>query len=153
MTITIETDLRVIIVNAKKKKASSRQHNGYWLSVPLGVSSSTRQLGDLFPTLCRLRLGQTFGTPNTPYRCPHCEKVFSDDPYRQHVLACMCAGVKTKTHDIMCRTLTSLASIALLRPRREVMCLNDPDRGLRMDIVLPVDFIGRNGRTHRCGCY
>ena len=46
--------------------------------------------------------------------------------------------MKTKTHDIVCRTLTSLASVALLRPRREVMCLNDPDRNLRMDIVVPI---------------
>ena len=102
-------------------KSGSSSHNGYWLSCPTGVSLSTRYLQEEFPTLCRLRLGQPFGPASASYTCPKCEDTFHDDPHHLHVFGCMKGGGKTAVHTTLCQTLASLASVALLRPRREVM--------------------------------
>jgi hypothetical protein len=126
-----ETSLRLQVAVS----SGSREHAGYWLSLPPGIPKEVWLPPRLFVTAVRHRLADPIGQPS--YECDLCAARISNDEHGDHLLTCMAGGKRTLIHDTLRNKLGALASQALMGAKvgPEVQCL-PRSPGLRMDIVL-----------------
>jgi len=83
-------------------------------------------------TVTRLRLGLPL---SSDHACRMCRAHAAADSYGAHSLVCMGGGYRTLLHHAMVREISTLASAALVNPRREICCFpNAPQR--RCDVLL-----------------
>jgi hypothetical protein len=119
-------------------EAASGPGSSFWLSVPAGCERATKLSPHAFYVHFTRRLGLPICEPGT---CALCLKSEADGN-GDHTLCCGTSGAKTLVHNQVRNELFTIASVGLLRPRKEDHAFaRSPAQ--RIDISLP---FGPDGR-------